>query len=90
MKLLYFDVLQKMLPQQIDKLPSGVEFRVTSKRWKKTTVVRARKQWVGFGWVDAGAPTGREELLVMERDDPNLPKDMEVFEWPRTTRDTTP
>lgn len=57
-KTMEFAELQKLLPQQCDKLPSPVEFR--------SAKIRARKRWVGFAWHDEGEADGSEPLLVID------------------------
>lgn len=79
MKLLSYERLSKMLPEQIDKLPGPAEFRGTVVKRGWSTVVRTRRQWVGFGWVDEGLPLGNEPLLVARADDPAVPPDMEIY-----------
>lgn len=65
-----FASLKRLLPQQMDRLPSPAEFRGTvvegRGRKKQTVEVRRRKRWVGFGWVDEGDADGTEPLLITE------------------------
>lgn len=61
-RVIEFAALQRMVVEQVDKLPSPAEFRVVV----KGRTLRIRKQWVGFGWVGAERADGTEPLLVVE------------------------
>lgn len=61
-----FDKIRVMLPEQLDELPSPVEFRCTVGRGRRAREVRVRKRWVGIGWVDEGTADGTEPLLITE------------------------
>jgi hypothetical protein len=50
--------LARMLPQQIDKLPSPAEVQGAQGEPSR------RMLWVGFAWVNEGLADGTEPLLV--------------------------
>ena len=61
-----FAALAAMMPASTDKLPGPVEFRGVVGRGKREKVVRLRKNWIGFGWVDEGDADGTEPLLCLD------------------------
>jgi hypothetical protein len=61
-----FKALGGMMPESTDRLPGPVEFRGMVGRGKKLAMVRLRKRWVGFGWVDEGKADGTEPLLCLD------------------------
>lgn len=65
-KKLTFTELKRMLPEQVDKLQNPVEFYCEIKKGKKMTILRKRKEWVGFGWIDLGDADGSEPTLVVD------------------------
>lgn len=65
-KELDFEALKRMLPQQVDRLPSPAEFAAVVGRGRSTKLMRVRRRWVGLGWVDEGDADGSEPLLVTD------------------------